>query len=136
MNCSTLAAGAMLFAWSAGAAPLVLHVATNGDDNASGAITGRTGDVPLATMGAALRKARAAKFTDGVTIFLHGGVHRLAEPIVFTPEDSGASAAKPFTIAAFEKEKPVLSGGVRLSNWKPLDGKPDLWHADARAQLG
>jgi parallel beta-helix repeat protein len=136
MNRSTLIGSLLLLALSTSAAPLVLHVATNGNDNASGAITRRTGDGSLATLGAALRKARAAKSTDGVTILLHGGVHRLAEPIVFTPEDSGASAEKPFTIAAFGKEKPVLSGGVRMSNWKQVAGQPGLWRADARAQLG
>jgi parallel beta-helix repeat protein len=132
----TLIAGLMLLALSSSAASLILHVATNGNDNASGAITRRAGDGPLATLGAALRKARAAKSPDGVTILLHGGVHRLAEPIVLTPEDSGASAEKPFTIAALGKEKPVLSGGVRLSNWKQVAGQPGLWQADARAQLG
>lgn len=115
-------------------APLILHVATNGNDNASGAMTRRAGDGPLATMEVALRKARAASMRDSVTIFVHGGVHRLAEPIVFTPEDSGASADKPFTIAAFGKEKPVLTGGVRLTNWKQT--QPSLWEAYARAQLG
>jgi len=85
-------------------------------------------------MEAALRKARAAPTREGVTIFIHGGVHRLAEPMVFTPEDSGASAEKPFTIAAFGKETPVLSGGARLAGWKQI--QPGLWQADARAQLG
>lgn len=136
MTRSTLIAGLLLLAFSTFAAPLVLHVATNGNDSASGAITRRAGDGPLATLGAALRKVRAAKSTDGVTILLHGGVHRLAEPIVFTPEDSGASVEKPFTIAAFGKEKPILSSGVRLSNWKHVVGQSALWQADARAQLG
>ena len=116
------------------AAPLVLHVATNGNDHASGAITRRAGDGPLATMEAALRKARAARTPEGVTIFVHGGVHRLARPLVFTPDDSGASAGKPFTIAAFGKEKPVLSGGVPLTGWKQV--LPNLWQADARVQPG
>jgi parallel beta-helix repeat protein len=132
----TLVAGLVLLDLSASAAPLVLHVATNGSDNASGAITRRAGDGPLATVGGALRKARAGATTDGVTILLHGGVHRLAEPIVFMPEDSGASAEKPFIIAAFGKEKPVLSGGVPLRNWKQVIGQPGLWQSDARMQLG
>ncbi len=136
MNRSALISGLILLPLSTSAAPLVLHVATNGNDNASGAITRRAGDGPLATLGAALHKARAAKFRDGVTILLHGGTYRAAEPIVFTPEDSGASAEKPLTVAAFGKDKPVLSGGVRLSSWKQVVGQPGLWQADARAQLG
>ena len=123
-----------LVAGNAMAAPLVLHVAINGNDQASGAITRRAGDGPLATMEAALRKARAAGTREGVTIVVHGGVHRLTEPIVFAPEDSGASADKPLVIAAFGNEKPVLSGGVRLTGWKEI--QPGLWQADARVQLG
>ena len=85
MKCSPLLAASLLLALTTSAAPLVLHVATNGNDNATGAITRRAGDGPLATIGAALRKARAVKTAEGATIFVHGGVHRLAEPIVFTP---------------------------------------------------
>src|SRR5688572_4769406 len=135
MNRSTLIAGLMLLALSTSAASLVLHVATNGNDQASGALSRRAGDGPLATIDAALRKARAARPTDGVTIFLHGGVHLLVEPIVLTPGDSGPSAEKPFTLAAFGNEKPVLSGGARLSNWNEVAGQPGLWQADARVQL-
>ena len=127
----------ILLALAAGqviSAPVVLHVATNGNDNASGALTRRAGDGPLATMEAALRKARVARKGEGVTIFVHSGVYRLSEPMVFTPEDSGASAEKPLVIAAFAKEKPVLSGGVRLTDWKQTH--PNFWQADARGQLG
>jgi len=123
-----------LFTGNALSAPLVLHVATNGNDTASGALTRRAGDGPLATMEAALRKARSARTPDGVTIFVHAGVHRLAAPLVFTPEDSGASAAKPFILAAYGSDKPVLSGGVRLTRWEQVGS--NRWQADARAQLG
>ena len=67
----------ILLALAAGqviSAPVVLHVATNGNDNASGALTRRAGDGPLATMEAALRKARVARKGEGVTIFVHSGV--------------------------------------------------------------
>src|ERR1041385_2018358 len=136
MNRSTLITGLRFLALSTSAAPLVLHVATNGNDTASGVITRRTGDGPLATLGAALGKARAARRTAGVTILLHGGVYRLAEPIVFAPEDSGLAPDRPLLIAAFGTEKPVISGGVRLSNWRQVAGQTGLWEADARLQLG
>ena len=110
-------------------APMILHVAPNGNDNASGSAS-----APLATVIAALDKARAASPRDRATILIHGGVHRLAAPIVLTPEDSGVSADKPLTIAAAPNEKPVLSGGIPLKNWKSIG--PNLWQADARAQLG
>jgi parallel beta-helix repeat protein len=109
-------------------APLVLHVATNGNDQASGALTRRVGDGPLATLHAALKKARGAASQEGVTILLHGGVYRLAEPVVLTPEDSGASAQHPLTIAAWQGERAVLSGGVGLTGWKQAG--PRLWRAE------
>ena len=115
-------------------APLVLHVATNGNDSASGALTRRVGDGPLATIQAALRKARAQTNREGVTIYLHQGVYRLGSPIVLTPRDSGPSADHPLVIAAFDTDKAILSGGVRLTGWKQLSA--GLWQADARTHLG
>jgi hypothetical protein len=115
-------------------APLILHVATNGNDNGTGTFERRAGGGPLATIDAALRKARAEANRDGVTILVHQGIHRLASPIVVTPQDSGASAHQPLVIAAFENEKPILSGGILLTGWKQLSG--ELWQTDARAQLG
>ncbi|PYK58503.1 MAG: hypothetical protein DME21_15570, partial [Verrucomicrobia bacterium] len=50
---------------------------------------------------------------------------RRARPLV--PEDSGADANHPFTIAAFPNENPVLSGGRRISGWKKVEGKSGLW---------
>src|SRR5262245_32252935 len=46
------------------------------------------------------------------------------------------SSEKPLTIAAFGKEKPVLSGGGRLAGWKQTSANPSLWQTDARTQLG
>src|SRR4029434_7441136 len=71
---------------------------------------------------------------EGVTIFIHQGVHRLTSPIVLTPQDSGAGANHPLIITAFENAKPVLSGGARLTDWKQLSS--GLWQTDARGQLG
>src|SRR5204863_6710010 len=55
------------------------------------------------------------------------GTHMLAEPLVFTAEDSGSKEC-PVTYAAAPGAKPVLSGGKVLKGWKetPVDGKP-LW---------
>src|SRR5262249_20714001 len=101
------------------AAPLVLHVAP---------------DRPLATIEAALDKVRAARPAQGAVIVVHGGVYRLARPLVIPPEDSGPGASWPLSIEAFPGDNVVLSGGVPLTNW--VKAKPSLWQADARAQLG
>jgi parallel beta-helix repeat protein len=124
----------VFLAHAAVGAPLILHVATNGNDAASGTPTRRVGDGPLATIEAALRKARSTGSKDGVTILVHEGTHHLAAPIVLTPEDSGTGSATPLIIAASGNEKPILSGGIRLTNWTQI--QPGLWQCDARAQLG
>lgn len=118
------------------AAPLVLHVATNGNDQATGRRpeAGPTLDGPLATVEAAILRARAQHNPDGVTVFLHHGTHRLAQPLVLTPVDSGADARHPFTITAGAGAQPVLSGGVRLTRW--TQDSPGLWTTDARTALG
>lgn len=125
------------------AAPLVLHVATNGQDRWSGRLPAPKSDGsdgPLATAGAALRAAREARRTppapEAITILFHSGRHELAEPLVLTPEDSGVTAAAPFTLAAAPGAQPVLSGGRRITGWRPAPGRPVVWQAgiaDARA---
>jgi parallel beta-helix repeat protein len=114
---------------------MVLYVATNGNDAWSGELVrpsfnGRDG--PLATLAGALAKAHAARTNapasvDSVTILVRGGTYRLPEPIVITSDDSGPDAARPLLIAAYPNEKPVLSGGRRLTEWREATGRPGLW---------
>jgi parallel beta-helix repeat protein len=114
---------------------LNLYVATNGNDAWSGTFAGPIAsgqDGPLRTAATALGAARRARqntalSVDGVSIFFCGGRHELAEPIVLLPEDSGTSVERPFTLAAFPGEQPVLSGGRRLTGWKPVSGKAGQW---------
>jgi hypothetical protein len=122
------------------AKPLTLHVAPNGNDAWSGrpakpSANGKDG--PFATLPAALKSARRARqagqAADGVTILLRGGSYELAEPIALTPEDSGASAQAPLTIAAYAKEKPTISGGRRITGWQPVAGKAGWWQAEVPA---
>ena len=123
--------------WAA-AAPLTLHVATNGNDSWSGRLEKPSAggkDGPLATLPGALKAARLAKQqaaseVDAVTILLRKGTYPLTEPVVLTPEDSGASEKQPLTIAAYPGAKPVLSGGRPIAGWKRVEGKLDLWQAE------
>lgn len=117
---------------------LSLYVGTNGNDAWSGtladpSISGRDG--PLRTAAAALRIARRARQStdpsaDGISILFRSGRHELVQPIALLPEDSGTSAEKPFTLAAFPGEQPVLSGGRRLSGWQPVSGKAGRWQLE------
>jgi parallel beta-helix repeat protein len=76
------------------------------------------------------RKNNAHHARQPATIFLRGGWYYLNEPLVLLPEDSGSEAA-PVTYAAYQAEKPILSGGRTITGWQPIkvDGRP-LWYVD------
>jgi hypothetical protein len=116
-----------------------LWVAPNGADSSPG-----TREQPFASPAAALRKARElrrlkdATVDDGVRVVLRGGNYSLNEPLFVRPEDSGTSES-PTMIAAAPGERPVLSGGVAIPNWRkvaePVRGLPSVaqshvWVAD------
>lgn len=125
LACATMA-GAMFLAGISGASTAAdLYVSPRGNDQWSGRLAApnrnRT-DGPFATIGRAQRAVRDLREHRGgprrpATVALRGGTYFLAEPLVFTPEDSGTAAA-PVTYAAYPGEKPVLSGGTRLTGWK------------------
>lgn len=96
--------------------PLValdLYVSPHGSDTGSG-----KSDAPFANPSTALAAARKRTAGEPCIIWLRGGTYELAEPVVLTPEESG------ITIAAYRNEKPILSGGSRISGWN-VSGK--LW---------
>jgi hypothetical protein len=119
------------------AKPITFYLATNGHDRWSGQLAKpkRDGaDGPFATLPAALNAARAARARAGnasspISILLRGGTYELSEPILLTPEDSGASADTPLTLAAYHDEVPVFSGGQHITGWAPVAGRPGLWQA-------
>jgi parallel beta-helix repeat protein len=131
----------LLAVWSAAsleAKTLVLNVATNGNDDWSGNLAvpapGRD-DGPLASLAAALKTVRAARERvpgafDGVTILLRGGTYYLEEPLVLTPDLSGAGAQEPLLITAYPNEKPVLSGARLLTGWKRVEDKRGQWQTE------
>src|SRR6266567_5488960 len=115
-------------------APGIFFVATNGDDRWSGRVAApnraRT-DGPLATSSAALKAVREFRRQEtnavakAVTVFLRSGPYFLSEPLVLGPEDSG------LTLAAYPGEKPVLSGGRRITGWKEVTVESrKLWAAE------
>lgn len=87
-------------------------VAPGGEDGGPG-----TQARPFATLPRALQAVRQQ---PGV-VWLRGGTHYLAAPLVLTPSDSGTAAA-PLVLAAYQDEPAVISGGVRLTNlnWQPF----------------
>lgn len=109
---------------------LTLYVAPNGDDAWTGRLpapNADNSDGPFATItGArdAIRKLRDES-SGPIDVQIREGVYRIAEPITFTPEDSGTELGR-ITYTKFGFEKPVISGGVPITGWE-RDG--DLWVA-------
>lgn len=118
---------------------LEIWVATEGTDSNPG-----TREQPLASPAMALRKAREFRrlkdpsLTNGVQIILRGGVYPLTTPLLVRPEDSGTEAS-PTLIQAAPGESPVLSGGVAVTGWQPVDqvipgsspaAKGEVWVAE------
>ena len=133
----------LLFATAASAADI--YVAPNGSDLNTG-----SKEQPLATLQAALRKARNLRrmndesIKGGIHIILRGGVYTVLETVILRPEDSGTSDSPTF-IEAAPNEQPVLSGGVAIMNWKklitPVAGlqtkyQGQIWVADVPAVNG
>lgn len=114
---------------------MIFYVATNGNDRWSGkspapAADGQDG--PLATLTraqAALREWRAASPPAGTAprpeVHIRGGSYDLEQTLELTPEDSGT------IYRAYGAERPVLSGGTRITNWTV--GGDGRWRADLPA---
>ncbi len=131
---SLLAGLLCLQAWAA--TDITLYVSPKGNDQWTGQkaeASSNRKDGPLATVQAAVqaaRKLRAAAPSSGKTsILLRQGTYWLEQPLVLGPEDSGSDAAHPFLLAAYGKEKPVISGGRRIAGWQRVPGNNHLWQA-------
>ena len=113
------------------AAGLVLFVATNGDDGWSGQLAepnAKRADGPFATLERARDAVRQIKQSDGltkpITVLIRGGKYYLTDTFALRAEDSGTQDC-PITYTAYPGEEPILSGGRRLTNWKPYKDK--IW---------
>jgi hypothetical protein len=112
-----------------------IWIAPDGSDAAPG-----TREQPLASPAAALRKARELRrlrdpsIEDGVRLVLRGGTYALTEPFFVRPEDSG-TAQSPTVIAAAPGERPILTGGVAVHGWRPLEAPPAGLPAAARGKV-
>ena len=94
-----------------------IYVAPSGADTASG-----EQDYPLATLGAAILKAREIRKNapqERMTIRLVPGEYSIAETITLAAEDSG-SAEAPLVIEGMliDGKCPTLAGGIRVENWE------------------
>ena len=117
-------------AGGAAAAAPDFTVAPDGSDAASGSSA-----QPFATLDRARRAVRELKSREPgrgrpVVVRVRGGSYHLAQPLTFTPEDSGTAAA-PVIYEAAEGEQPLLSAGTPVSGWRVTpEGR---WQADLPA---
>lgn len=120
--CLAVCAGALA------AAPITLHVATNGTESGDGSAA-----KPFANLESARDAVRKLpeRGRVPVEVIIHGGTYYLSRPLVLTGEDSG-SAAAPVTYAAAPNEKATLSGGVKL-DLKWSDHKDGIMRAPLEA---
>ncbi len=116
-------------------AGVVFHVSAEGNDAWSGRRADANGDRtdgPFATLSRArdairsLRGGRGAP-PEPVTVLLRGGRYAETKAIEFGPEDSGREGS-PVTYAAYGDERPVISGGARITGWRQHDAR--LWVAE------
>jgi hypothetical protein len=110
-----------------------IYVAVNGNDAYAGTLA-----QPKATLSAALRQARELRrlrdpaIKGGIHIIIKGGVYTLYEPVFIRPEDAGTDDS-PTIIEAAAGERPVFSGGIRITGWKPMNAQGNIWVADIPA---
>ena len=107
--------------------PLTLYVATNGNDHWSGRLAtpnkART-DGPLSSLAEARDRIRGERIgNQPVQVLVRGGTYILPAPFVLGPQDSGTAEA-PVVYAAFEREKPVFSGGRVVTGVRQIG---NLW---------
>lgn len=99
-------------------------VAAQGSDTNPG-----TAEKPFATLKQAKRAVAqrvAAGLNQDVVVMICGGTYELDETLVFGPEDSGTEKHS-ITYRAYPGENVVLSGGRRVTGWRPAAG--GLWTA-------
>ena len=121
------------------------YVATNGRDNWSGTLPEPKADGtdgPFATLARARDAVRALTKEDrDMVVLIRGGEYQLAEPVVFSLQDSAAKGHT-ITYAAYPAETPVFGSGVPIRNWRRLEASPPgvpqagrgkVWTADLSA---
>lgn len=110
--------------------PTHFFVSTNGSDRWSGTLPDPAADGsdgPFATLTRArdairgMRHEAGGVLTRPVEVRVRDGTYRFEEALRLSGGDAG-TADCPITYAAFEGERPVLSGGRVITEWRPFRG--------------
>jgi hypothetical protein len=123
--CLAVVSASILSAEPASAHPgrtTTIVVSPTGNDHGQGTL-----DSPLRTLTAAQAKARAAaRAGSAVTVELKSGNYQLGEPLRFTAADSGTET-RPVTWTAARGAHPVISGGRKVTGWRPYDAAKNIF---------
>ena len=103
-----------------------IYVSPRGDDAHSG-----TAAHPVRTLERALLLSRSARERR---IVLRGGTYRLTQPLRLSTGDSGTAGHDLVFIAA-PGERPILSGAVRIEQWRLVDPTRHIWSASVPASV-
>ncbi len=123
---AVLLTGVLLISGCLGAeASAKFYVSPTGNDNNPG--TKAKPFAGLTRARDAVRERTKAGQRANIVVFLRGGTYELNEPLVLGPEDSGTNQFS-ITYRAYPGEKPIISGGRRITGWKPGPGK--MWQAE------
>jgi len=115
--------------------PIIFYVAPDGNDAWSGKLAQpkkSKKDGPFATLTRARDAIREIKYqqkgtlNQAITVMVRRGTYFLSEPLIFSPIDSGTENF-PITYQAYPNEKPMISGGKPITNWKK---QGDVWVAN------
>ena len=109
----------LLLAATAGSAQI--YVSPQGSDHNPGTKT-----EPVLSIQHALALTRGSKNRH---IVLQGGTYRLTEAIHLSPADSGVA------FVAAPGERPLISGSIRLQQWRKVDSRRDLWATSVPASV-
>ncbi|MGW4525649.1 fibronectin type III domain-containing protein [Amycolatopsis sp. NPDC004378] len=106
-----------------------VYVSLGGSDHAPG-----TARQPVRTLDKArdLVRQRAPHLTRDLTVHLAAGVFRLGQPLRLDARDSGGNGHRVIWQGSGDTE---LNGGVRVTGWRPVAGRPGLFAAAAPAGL-
>jgi hypothetical protein len=96
------------------------YVSPNGEDNNPGTL-----EKPFATIQHAQDIVRLINqnMKSDINVYLRGGTYFLSESLSFTSEDSGSNGYN-INYKAYQKEIPVINGGLEISGFEPVLNQP------------
>ena len=102
-----------------------LYVATNGKDTNDG-----SKNSPFASIPAALKKVSSlrSQMQGDIVINIASGVYTITEPIVLNANNGGINNYR-VILRGDAKDKPILSGGVKVTGWSKVTGMDGVWSA-------